>query len=144
MRWSFFLCALMLVNPAAQASEEEFLSWSEVHLVSLDRPEMGRVAFTAQVREDRWRSVHTEAFGKRFSLDDEQCRQLAGFPLSSIKTTHEVGYEPLGGHTVYFRFKRSFYRNATLVEAEVIIAISRGQGLRLSGPHERIMGESKG
>ena len=144
MRHLAFLFAFLVAGSAAHASEEEFLGWSEVRIVGIERKDVGRVTFTAEVREDAWRKVEAEAFGKKFSLGAQQCERLRGFPLSSIKTTHEAGYEQLGGHTVHFKFRRTFYRDANRVEADVVISISRGKGLVVSEPRERVVGERKG
>ena len=144
MRCSLSLLALLLVGSSARASEEEFLVWSEVRIVSVDRKDTGRVTFTAEVRDDAWRKVEATAFDKTYSLTEGQCARLAGFPLSSIRTTHEAGYEQLGGHTVHFKFKRSFYRESSLVESELVISISRGRGLKMSEPRDRVVTERKG
>ena len=144
MRCLLSLLAVLLVGSSARASEEEFLVWSEVRIVSVDRKDTGRVTFTAEVRDDAWRKVEATAFGKAHSLSEEQCARLGGFPLGRIRTTHEAGYEELGGHTVHFKFKRSFYRESSLVEAEVIISISRGKGLKVSEPRELVVTERKG
>src|SRR5688572_29140877 len=122
---AFLLAFVVVAGPAAYASEEEFLGWAEVRIIGAEREDVGRVTFTAEVRDDAWRKVEAEAFGKKFSLDPKQCERLRGFPLSSIKTTHEAGYEQLGGHTVHFKFRKTFYRDANLVEADVVISISR-------------------
>lgn len=144
MRHLAIFLAFLVANSAAHASEEEFLGWSEVRIVGVERNDVGRVSFAAEVRDDAWRKVEAEAFGKKFSLDAQQCERLRGFPLSSIKTTHEAGYEQLGGHTVHFKFSRILYRDADLVEADVVISISRGKGLVVSEPRERVLGQRKG
>jgi hypothetical protein len=137
------LAIILLVTSAACGSEEEFLAWSQVSITAVTREDTGRVTFTAELRDDAWRKVEAEAFGKKHSLSEAQCAKLAGFPLSSIRTTHEAGYPKLGGHTVYFKFKKQFYRDTALVETEVIISISREKGLDVSEPRERVQ-EKKG
>jgi hypothetical protein len=143
MRPFSILAIILLVTTAGRASEEEFLVWSEVSITSVTREDTGRVTFTAQVRDDAWRKVEAEAFGKKHALSDVQCAKLAGFPLSSIRTTHEAGYPKLGGHMVHFRFKKLFSRDGAMVEAEVIISISREKGLDVSEPREKILTEKK-
>ncbi|MGF1633885.1 MAG: hypothetical protein ACFCVE_08565 [Phycisphaerae bacterium] len=129
---------------SACASEEEFLQWAQVRIVAAEREDVGRVSFAAEVHNSHWRNVEAEAFGRTLLLDAQQCQRLGGFPLSSITTTHEPGYEELGGHTVHFKFRKVFYRDADLVEATVVISISRGKGLRVSEVWERVIGEKKG
>ena len=144
MRHLAFLLVFLIAGSAAHASEEEFLGWSEGRIVGIECDDVGRVTFSTEVRDDAWRNVEAEAFGKKFSLDAQQCERLRGFPLSSIRTTHEAGYEQLGGHTVYFSFRRTFYRDADMVEADVVISISRGKGLVVSEPRERVVNKTKG
>src|SRR4051794_25973219 len=69
MRHLAFLLALLVIGSAVHASEEEFLGWSEVRIVGIEREDVGRVTFTAEVRDDAWRKVEAEAFGKKYSLD---------------------------------------------------------------------------
>lgn len=143
MRSVTILLAVFHLVSAALASEEEFLEWSEVRIIGIEREDTGRVTFSAQVQNDAWRKVEAAAFGKKYALDEQQCLRLTGFPLSSIKTTHEAGYEQLGGHTVHFRFRKFLYREATVVESEVVVSISRVNGLHVSELRERVVGEGK-
>lgn len=134
--WQLSPLILLIAASAAPGDEEDFLDWSEIHIVGEDREDTGRVSFRAKARGGTWREVRAEAFGKEYILGEQQRGLLKGFPLSSIQTTHSGGYEQLGGRTVIFRFSRSFYRDGKLVRSEVAIAISRGKGLRMSEPHE--------
>ena len=133
------LCGLLIVLAVipAHASEEEFLQWSEVRIVTPEREDTGRVTFVAQVREESWQVVKIEAFGRNFSLDEEQRNHLNGFLLSSIRTTHEAGWEEVGGHTIYFKFQHTRWDKDRLIEQSVVVAVSRGQGLSVSQPSER-------
>jgi hypothetical protein len=131
---------LLLSSLAAYGSEEEFLPWEQVRIVSPEREDTGRVSFTAEVREGEWRSVEIDAFGRQFKLNDEQLHQLAGFPLSSLRTTHEGGYPLLGGHTVHFKFDKTHYRDERLTRSGVVISVNRGRGLEVSEPRHQTVG----
>ena len=136
----FLVCLLVAACAGSvAASEEESLPWSELRIVGPEREDTGRVVFVAEARDGGWRVARIEAFGRRFSLDREQQARLAGFPLSSVETTHEVGYELLGGHTVYFKFDKLEWRDDRLIRSEVVISISRGRGLRVDGPKQRVV-----
>ena len=111
------------------ASEEESLFSTEVKIV-FNADQTVPVVFTAKVSPGKHmetlgdcQEVTIEAFGKRHVLDKFQCAKLNGFPLSSLRVTHEAGYERIGGHTIHFRMK-----NAN--DDTVIVSVSKGQGLR--------------
>ena len=42
----------------------------------------------------------------------------------------------MGGHTVYFKLKKSAYADGKVKQEEAIIAVSKGNGLKLEGPRE--------
>jgi len=119
---------------AIYASEEDFLKWAEVRIVSPERPDTGRVVFAAKTDGDQYREIAIEAFGRKHPVGDEVLAKLKGFPLNSLVTTHEAGYPQLGGHTVHFKFKRSYYKEGGLVQESVVLSASKGKGLALSGP----------
>jgi hypothetical protein len=136
MRYTHFLAVVALFASVASASEEEFLAWSEVTITAVQHEQTGRVTFTAEVRDDAWRKVEADAFGKKYTLSKEQCAKLSGFPLSSIRTTHEAGYKGIGGHTVYFKFSKSIIRDGKPVESKIIVSISREKGIDVLQPAE--------
>jgi len=119
---------------AVYASEEEFLKWAEVRIVSPQRPDTGRVVFAAKTDGDQYQQIAIEAFGRKHSVGGEVLAKLKGFPLNSLVTTHEAGYAELGGHTVHFKFKRSYYKEGKLVQESVVLSVSKGKGLVVSGP----------
>ena len=135
-RIACLLLGLTLLMPPATAgaSEEEFLQWTELRLVSPERDDTGQVVFAARVEGDRWHAVDIEAFGRRYRLDDEQLDRLEGFPLRSIRTTHEGGWVGHGGHTVHFRFHHTGYREDRLTRSEIRISVSREEGLHVGEP----------
>lgn len=117
------------------ASEEEFLVWNEVRIVSPKRDDTGQVVFVAKTEGSEYREITIEAFGKKFSVENEHLASFKGFPLSSLVTTHEAGYERLGGHTVHFKFKRAFYDpDGKLVQEHARVSVSRGKALTIAKP----------
>jgi hypothetical protein len=126
------------------ASEEEFLPWSEVRIVGAERKQTGKVVFSAKMAADKFQEVSLEAFGKQSALAKEDLQKLNGFPLSSLVTTHEAGYEVLGGHTVHFKLKKVYYDKpgeimAALIEESITVSVSRGKGLKARAPTQRVL-----
>lgn len=121
----------VLSASSVRASEEEQLPIAEVRIVAAERKETGRVAFHAKVDGDEYKEVRIEAFGKEYPLEKRDLALLSGFPLTSLEITHETGYEKLGGHTVYFKFKRPV-KDPTATSKGTII-VSKGKGLTFSG-----------
>ena len=58
--------------------------------------------------------------------------KLEGFPLSSLRTSHEAGYESLGGYTVHFRFDRTFYNPEKKLVTEIIYVSVTKNGVTVS------------
>jgi hypothetical protein len=131
------LSSMLAVAATASASEEEFVVWQQVKIVSPAYKETGTVVFDAQTDGETSRAVSIRAFDKDFKLDDAQLSKLKGFPLSSLSITHEAGYERLGGHTVHFKMKRVFYQAPKTREEHIRISISKGKGLEIFGPEAK-------
>src|SRR5262245_8356772 len=83
------------VEGRLRASEEEFLTWSEVRIVGAERKDTGKVVFSAKTAGKNYEAVTIEAFGKQFTVAKEDLQKLNGFPLNSLAITHEAGYERL-------------------------------------------------
>jgi hypothetical protein len=111
------------------ASEEEFLEYSEIRVVSPERKDTGKVVFAAKASEDKILAVNVEAFGKKFDVAKEDLEKLAGFPLSSLVITHEAGYERTGGHMVHFKLKKRSVQKDQLVEEQALISVTVKKGL---------------
>ena len=73
--------AVVVLGAWACASEEEFLAWSEVRIVTPALKDMGAVVLSAKTDGAKYQEVSIEAFGKRYLLDQEQLEKLNGFPL---------------------------------------------------------------
>lgn len=117
------------------ASEEEFLEVADVRIVAAERADTGKVVLAAKLAGGSVKEMTVEAFGKKYVLEQGQLDKLAGFPLTSLVMTHEAGYERLGGHTVYFKLKRSFPdANGRVVERKVVVSVSKGKGLAVAMP----------
>lgn len=129
------LVSLFIVLFAATislASQERYLSWSEVRIVSPGVEDSGEVSFVANVSDgEEWKSVQISAFGKRITLDEKQLASLKGYPAYRIVNTFERGYEELGGHTVHWKFKRLYRDTDRLMEREIVVSISKGKGLEI-------------
>src|SRR5262245_27199492 len=133
--------AVVLTLPASlSASEEEFLPWSEIRITCADREETGRVVFAAKMSGDKFKEITIEAFGKEHKIAQELRDKLSGFPLSSLATTHEAGFERLRGHMVHFKFKKiDFDKDRNPVEVQIVLSISKGKGATISAPREKAL-----
>jgi hypothetical protein len=117
---------------ASFASQEQYLGWSEVRIVSAGVEDTGEVSFVASVSNSgEWKRVEVSAFGKKFTLDEKQRTALKEYPAFSIVNTYEPGYEQLGGHTVHWKFKRLYREGDRLMEREVVVSISKGKCLEI-------------
>jgi hypothetical protein len=128
---------LLLLVSATFASEEEFLDWTSASVQVSGTPEAGDVSVIAAVEHGVWSSFTINAFGRTHVLSDEELLGLYGFPLSSMRTTHEQGYEELGGYTVHFRFDRTFYSGEGGLVSEIIYVSVNREGLSVSEPRAR-------
>jgi hypothetical protein len=128
---------LLLGTAVVCASEEECLPWQEVRIVCAERAETGKVELMAIASTNGYRQVEIVAFGKKHTVPATDLAKLRGFPLAGLQTTHEAGYEELGGHTVHLRLKRENCVPGGWVEETVVISVSRGKGLAISEPRQR-------
>jgi hypothetical protein len=129
--------ALLLLVGVTFASEEEFLDWTSASVQVAGTPEAGDISINATVGSGVWSSLTINAFGRTHVLGEDELAMLCGFPLSSMRTTHEQGYEELGGYTVHFRFERAFYTEESELVSEIIYVSVNREGLSLSGPWVR-------
>ncbi len=128
---------LLLLVGVTFASEEEFLDWTSASVQVAGTPEAGDISISATVGSGVWSSFTINAFGKTHVLSADELSALSGFPLSSMRTTHEQGYEEMGGYTVHFRFDRTFYSEESELVSEIIYVSVNREGLSLSGPWTR-------
>jgi len=128
MRYLCWSCLLLVVSLSlssyASGSEEEYAVWSRVAIQCEACGKAGDVAIEATVNEGAYRSMKITAFGREHVLDGKAAEQLAGFPLSSIRVTHEAGYPRVGGYSVHLRLKRLIYdEKKTLVEERALLTV---------------------
>jgi len=116
------------------ASEEEFLDWTSALVQVEGTPGAGEISISVTVESGVWSSFTINAFGKTHALSDDELSGLNGFPLSSLRTTHEQGYEELGGYTVHFRFDRTSYSEESELVSEIIYVSVNREGLSVSEP----------
>ena len=124
----------MVVIPAitATASEEDFLAWTSVVVQCGKTPEAGDISCEIKAGEKGWEKFVIQAFGKTHTLPAADLVKLSGFPLSSLQTTHEAGYEELGGYSVNFRFDRTFYNSDKKLVTEIIYVSVTKKGFAVS------------
>jgi len=117
---------------SAFPSEEQFVPWGNVDITCPDISGSGIVRFRAKAESFRVVSVSVEAFGRQYTLSDDQIRQIGDFPLSSLSITHEGGYKELGGHTVHFKFRRMFYdASKELRDERLVISFPKESEIRI-------------
>jgi hypothetical protein len=121
------------------ASEEEHLVWQEVKITAPERKDTGKVVFSAKTDAEgqAYVSIEIEAFGKMHKVPKETLDKLAAYPLSGLATSHEAGYERLGGHTVHFKFKKLDFTADVPRESTMTLSVSKGRGVTLSGPSQK-------
>src|SRR5678815_4913431 len=120
----------LLLSVRLMASEEEFLEYSEIRVVSPERKDTGKVVFAAKASEDKILDVNVEAFGKKFDVAKEDLEKLAGFQLSSIVITNKARYKLTAMHMVQFKLKKRSVQKDQLVEEQALISVTLNKGLR--------------
>jgi hypothetical protein len=133
----WLILVVVLATAPVRGSEEELLPWQEVRIVCAERVETGPVELTARTVSNEIVAVSITAFGKKHDVPAADLAKLRGFPLDSLRLTHEAGYAELGGHTVHLRFKRNSCVPGGWVEETVAISVSRGKGLTIGEPQRR-------
>jgi hypothetical protein len=120
------------------ASQEQYLQWNEVRIVSPEAGDAGKVVFDAKVADGRLLEVTIEAFTKKYSVEEEDLRKLDGFPLSGLVITHEPGYAEFGGYTVHFKFRRTTCKEGKPIQASIMVDVSKGKGLKISDSPQEV------
>ena len=121
----------------AVASEADFLGWTSAVIQCGKTPEAGDISCEMKVGEKGWEKFVIQAFGKTHALPATDLAKLSGFPLSSLRTTHEAGYEKLGGYTVSFRFDRTFYSSEKKLVTEIVYVSVNQKGVTVSDRHTK-------
>jgi len=134
MKIAVLLLALVLSTVVAMASEESLLGWTSAVVRCGHTREAGDVSCEMDTGEDGWKKFVIQAFGTTHTLTAADLRKLKNFPLSSLRTTHEAGYERSGGHTVHFRFNRTFYNDDRKLMTEIIYVSATKTGVTVSDP----------
>jgi hypothetical protein len=134
MKTTVLLILLVISTIVAMASEEEFLEWTSVVVQCGKTQEAGDVSCDIKIEGDGWKKFVIQAFGKTHALTASELKKLREFPLSSLRTSHEAGYERLGGHTVHFRFSRKFYNADGKLITEIIYVSATKEGATVSAP----------
>jgi hypothetical protein len=131
------LALTALATLPAIASEEDSLEWTSVTIQCGRTPEAGEISCEARTGEMGWAACTVRAFGKEYVLPEAALAKLKGFPLSSLETTHEAGYEELGGYTVHFRFARTIRNPENKVVTEIIYISVNKNGISVSEPRPK-------
>jgi len=141
----FLLLALLILSSiTSSASEELVLGWNSVSLKILGAKEAGTVFLKIDCPEGVWKTFEFECFGKSYSLTEQELENLREFPLSSLNTTHEGGWEILGGYTIHFKFHRIYYdEEMNLVRKDVVVSVNK-EGYEVSEPLTRNIANQSG
>lgn len=134
MKTAVLMVALVLSTVVALASEESLLGWTSAVVRCGHTRETGDVSCEMETGGDGWKKFVIQAFGTTHTLSAADLRKLKDFPLSSLRTSHEAGYERLGGHTVHFRFHRTFYNDDRKRITELIYVSATRKGVTVSDP----------
>ena len=134
MKTTALMIALAISTIAAMASEEELLGWTSAVVQCGKTPEAGDVSCDIKIGGDEWEKFVIQAFGTTHTLAASDLKKLKEFPLSSLRTSHEVGYERLGGHTVHFRFNRTFYNSDKKLLNQIIYVSVTKNGVTVASP----------
>jgi len=114
--------------PRAWGSQEQFAVWSRVRIDCEPCGKAGKVSVEATVSSGTYRSMRITAFGREHALDAQAVKQLSGFPLSSIRVTHEAGYAEVGGYSLHVRLERLFHDGKKQLRQETaLITICEGE-----------------
>ena len=134
MKTTALIIALVCSSFIALASEEEFLGWTSAVIQCAGTQESGDVSCDIKVGDGGWEKFVIQAFGTTHTLTKPDLVKLKDFPLSSLSTRHEVGYERLGGYTVHFRFSRTFYNRDKKLITETVYVSTTKEGFTVSPP----------
>jgi hypothetical protein len=134
---AYLLIVFLISTCVVSASEEEMLNWHSVVIQCGTTPEAGTVACEIRTEDTKWQKFTIQAFGKTHALPASDLKKLSGFPLSSLRTSHEAGYEILGGYTVHFRFARTFYNPEKKLVTETIYVSVTKNGVTVEDPRTK-------
>ncbi len=82
--------ATLLISAATYASQERVLPWSQLRLVSAGVDDSGEISIVAQISPtSEWQSVECAAFGRKYTLDENQRAQLRGCRANSVVVCYE-------------------------------------------------------
>jgi hypothetical protein len=96
--------------------------------------------FSAKVRGDKFQEITIQAFDQEHRIEGDLLAKLSGFPLASLQTTHEAGFERLGGHMVHFKLKKvALDKDKGLVETRIVLSVSKGKGPVVSEARETFL-----
>lgn len=130
---SFYLFACIVLSTVQVfSSEEDFLGWQSV-TIGLKTPGKNKdvEVIASQNRQFEFDKFLIKIDGTEYKLNENQLKQLNGYPLSSISLTHEAGYEKVGGYTIGIRLTNRFYQKDTLINNIVRISINK-RGLSIT------------
>lgn len=134
----------ILTSISSMASEEEFMSWNSISLDIAETGEAGQVSLEIECPKGIWEEFRFQCFGKSYTLTEKELENLRDFPLSSLSTTHEGGWEILGGYTVHFKFHKIYYdEEMNLVRSDVAVSVNK-KGYKVSEPFTRNIANQAG
>jgi hypothetical protein len=119
-----------LVSQNAIASETEVLTWKFINLKFDDGDD--NTSLEADTDGQKYQKFVINTFDRRFELSPDELKMIEGFPISSLETRHEGGYEGYGGPLKTFKLSRSYYRRHGESDRVVFITISKEDGMRVT------------
>ena len=124
----------MLSAGLCHASEEGLLPLSTLTAESAGIGKSGPISVIARKdNSNQWIEVTISAFGKEFSLNEDQRKQLDGEFVNGLMLSYEEGYEDLGGRTVYIIFIRGF---SSGIKMRQLVSIAENGTISITDPRK--------
>lgn len=109
MRGILIVIISLLLAPAAFASEEGMLPFSEFRIQSKGIGESGIVIVEGlKNASGKYKKLSISAFGKVIEISDKLLTQIPSKYQNGIQLSYDPGWKQLGGRTVYISFLSGF------------------------------------
>jgi hypothetical protein len=110
--------------------ERDVLTWKFINLKFDDGDD--NTGLEADTDGQKYQKFVRNTFDKRFELSPDELKMIEGFPISSLETEHEGGYEGYGGSSKTFKLRKSYYRRHGEGDKVALITISKEGGMRVT------------
>lgn len=119
----------MVLQSVSFASEEGVLNLSDFTIKSVGIGNSGPVQITGVVDKERVvASLKIEAFGKEYSLSQDELTKVPKGFYNGIQLSYEEGYKQLGGKTVYIILQMGFVSG---VRSRVLITFTESGTIKI-------------